>query len=70
MVSPAGEILQQFRLKDQKPTNVAFGGDDGQTLYISPQYRGAIERVWVRVVYAAPLKILFLLSRSYSPVFF
>lgn len=43
VVSPHGTLLQRIKLKGQKPTNVAFGGVDGKTLYITLQDRGAIE---------------------------
>lgn len=43
VVSPAGTLLREIQLKGQKPTNVAFGGDDGKTLYVTLQERGAIE---------------------------
>ncbi len=43
VVSPHGTILERIKLKGQKPTNVAFGGDDGKTVYVTVQERGAIE---------------------------
>ncbi|PUA28010.1 MAG: gluconolactonase [Cellvibrio sp. 79] len=43
VVSPQGTLLQRIKLKGQKPTNVAFGGDDGKTVYVTMQDRGAIE---------------------------
>ncbi len=43
VVSPQGTLLQRIKLKGQKPTNVAFGGDDGKTVYVTLQDRGAIE---------------------------
>lgn len=43
VVSPAGQLLREIPLKGQKPTNLAFGGDDGRTLYVTLQERGAIE---------------------------
>jgi gluconolactonase len=43
VVSPHGTLLQRIRLKGEKPTNVAFGGDDGKTVYVTLQERGAIE---------------------------
>ncbi|GAA0374910.1 SMP-30/gluconolactonase/LRE family protein [Bowmanella denitrificans] len=43
VLSPAGELLREYRLKGQHPTNVAFGGDDGRTLFVTMQQRGAIE---------------------------
>lgn len=43
VVSPQGALLQHIKLKGQKPTNVAFGGADGKTVYVTLQDRGAIE---------------------------
>ena len=43
VVSPHGTVLERIKLKGQKPTNVAFGGDDGKTVYVTLQDRGAIE---------------------------
>jgi sugar lactone lactonase YvrE len=44
MVSPAGKLLREIPLKGSKPTNVAFGGADGRTVYVTLQDRGAVER--------------------------
>lgn len=49
VVSPQGELLREVPLKGRKPTNVAFGGSDGRTVYVTLQDRGAIE------VFRAPL---------------
>lgn len=43
MVSPEGRLLREVRLKGEKPTNVAFGGEDGRTVYVTLQDRGAVE---------------------------
>ena len=43
VVSPQGEVLREIRLKGSKPSNVAFGGADGRTVYVTLQDRGAIE---------------------------
>lgn len=43
VVSPHGTLLQRIKLKGQNPTNVAFGGADGKTVYVTLQERGAIE---------------------------
>ena len=37
------ELLHEVRLKGRKPTNVAFGGPDGRTVFVTLQDRGAIE---------------------------
>lgn len=43
VVSPHGTVIERVKLKGQKPTNVAFGGTDGKTVYVTMQERGAIE---------------------------
>ncbi len=43
IVSPQGRPLREVRLKGEKPTNVAFGGKDGRTVYVTLQDRGAVE---------------------------
>lgn len=43
VVSPEGRLLREVRLKGEKPTNVAFGGEDGRTVYVTLQDRGAVE---------------------------
>lgn len=43
VVSPHGTVLERIKLQGQKPTNVAFGGIDGKTVYVTLQDRGAIE---------------------------
>ena len=43
VVSPDGALLREVKLKGQKPTNVAFGGPDGRTVFVTLQDRGAIE---------------------------
>lgn len=47
VLSPKGELVREYRLKGQRPTNVAFGGSDGKTLYVTMQQRGAIETLQV-----------------------
>jgi sugar lactone lactonase YvrE len=42
-VSPAGEILEEITLKGQKPSNIAFGGPDGRSAFVTLQDRGYIE---------------------------
>ena len=42
-LSPAGNILQEVVLIGKKPSNVAFGGKDGRTLYVTMQDQGNIE---------------------------
>ena len=43
VVSPQGRLLREIRLRGAKPTNVAFGGDDGRDVFVTLQDRGAIE---------------------------
>ena len=43
MVSPNGTLIREIELKGKKPTNVAFGGEDGKTVYVTCQDRGYIE---------------------------
>lgn len=44
IVSPQGELLREVPLKGKFPTNVAFGGVDGKTVFVTMQKRGAIEK--------------------------
>jgi gluconolactonase len=41
--TPSGQLYNTIRLKGQKPTNVAFGGTDWKTLYITLQDDGSVE---------------------------
>ncbi|WP_105168693.1 SMP-30/gluconolactonase/LRE family protein [Pseudoalteromonas sp. T1lg23B] len=43
VVSPQGKLLKAVKLKGQHPTNVAFGGEDGKSVFVTMQKRGAIE---------------------------
>lgn len=43
VVSPAGEILHTVTLLGKKPTNIAFGGSDGCTCYVTMADSGSIE---------------------------
>lgn len=42
-VSPEGEVLLEVGLTGKKPSNIAFGGPDGRTCYVTLQDRGCIE---------------------------
>lgn len=42
-LSPEGKILREIQLTGKKPSNIAFGGKDGRTAYITLQDRGYIE---------------------------
>ncbi|GGD59960.1 SMP-30/gluconolactonase/LRE family protein [Lacimicrobium alkaliphilum] len=43
VLDPTGEKIEEYRLKGQHPTNLAFGGEDGKQVYVTMQKRGAIE---------------------------
>jgi gluconolactonase len=43
ILSPGGEILREVAMKGKKPSNIAFGGKDGKTCYITVQDRGCVE---------------------------
>jgi sugar lactone lactonase YvrE len=43
VLSPEGKLILEVVLKGDKPTNVAFGGEDGKTVYVTVADRGAIE---------------------------
>lgn len=43
ILAPDGTIRREVRLKGRLPSNVAFGGWDGRTVYVTVQDRGAIE---------------------------
>jgi gluconolactonase len=48
-VSPAGKLLQEIKLIGTKPSNIAFGGTDGRTAYVTLQDRGNVEYFRVEV---------------------
>jgi len=43
IVSPEGKVLREVPLTGKKPTNVAFGGKEGRTVYVTLQDQGNIE---------------------------
>lgn len=43
IVSPDGALLHEVPLKGTRPTNLAFGGRDGRSVFVTLQDRGAIE---------------------------
>jgi sugar lactone lactonase YvrE len=49
VVSPKGQLLREVKLKGQYPTNIAFGGAAGKTIFVTMQKRGAIETFQVDV---------------------
>ncbi len=42
-ISPEGMIIREIDLTGKSPTNIAFGGDDGCTAYVTLQDQGNIE---------------------------
>ena len=48
-VSPAGKLLLEIKLLGSKPSNIAFGGKDGRTAYVTLQDRRNIESFRVEV---------------------
>ena len=42
-LSSEGKLLREIQLKGEKPSNLAFGGNDGKTIYVTLQDRGYIE---------------------------
>ena len=42
-LSPQGEVLREVELTGERPSNIAFGGPDGRTCYVTLQDRGNIE---------------------------
>ena len=42
-VSPDGKVIQEIILHGKRPTNLAFGGKDGRTVYVTIQDHGNIE---------------------------
>jgi len=43
IVSPQGRPVREVKLIGEKPTNIAFGGPDGKTVYVTLQDKGNIE---------------------------
>jgi len=43
VVSPGGQLLYEVELEGQKPTNIAFGGPEGKTCFVTCQDREYIE---------------------------
>ena len=41
--SPSGKIMQEITLTGKNPSNIAFGGKDGHTVYVTLQDQGNIE---------------------------
>jgi len=43
VVSPEGKLIREITLTGKRPTNIAFGGHDGCTAYVTLQDQGNIE---------------------------
>jgi len=43
IVNPAGQLIREVKLTGLKPTNIAFGGADGKTCYVTLQDRRCVE---------------------------
>ena len=43
VLSPEGQIIRTVRLHGMKPTNVAFGGSDGKTVFVTLQDKRWVE---------------------------
>lgn len=42
-LSPKGEVLQEVQMTGKKPSNIAFGGKDGRTAFVTVQDQGNVE---------------------------
>ncbi len=49
VLSPEGEVLKEIELKGKNVTNIAFGGPDGKTCFVTVADRGCIETFRVDV---------------------
>ena len=43
VISPDGKLLRNIKTKGKRPTNIAFGGPDGKTAYVTSADKGNIE---------------------------
>ncbi|MDX1327169.1 MAG: SMP-30/gluconolactonase/LRE family protein, partial [Arenibacter sp.] len=43
VVDKSGKIISEIQLKGKKPSNIAFGGKDGKTCFVTMADRGSIE---------------------------
>ena len=44
IVNPEGETIEEVTLTGKKPSNIAFGGPDGKTCYVTMADRGCFEK--------------------------
>ena len=43
VLSSQGNVIREIQLKGLKPSNIAFGGEDGKTCFVTLQDRGCVE---------------------------
>ncbi len=43
VLTPAGKLKREVALKAKEPTNLAFGGDDGKTVFVTQRQGGFVE---------------------------
>ena len=43
VICPEGEVIREISLFGEKPTNLAFGGEDGKRIYVTVADKGNIE---------------------------
>jgi gluconolactonase len=48
VVSSQGKLLREVKLKGRFPTNLAFGGNNGDQVFVTMQKRGAIETFFIK----------------------
>jgi sugar lactone lactonase YvrE len=44
VINPGGDVLYEVTLQGKNPTNVAFGGADGKTVFVTIQDQGNVEK--------------------------
>lgn len=49
VLSPEGKLLREITLKGKNVSNIAFGGNDGKTCYVTMAYRGMLESFRVEI---------------------
>ena len=43
VLTPAGKLTREIELKAKEPTNLAFGGIDGKTVFVTQRQGGLVE---------------------------
>ena len=49
VLSPGGEKLHEIQMKGKKTSNIAFGGEDGRTCFVTLQDRGSVEKFYSEI---------------------